>query len=63
MAFSVRVYITLEIIDFGYPFNANLRSRVSNNSLDLPSLLVGRRRDLLIRVAAADLCLTSWCEA
>ena len=37
------VYITLEIIDFGYPFiNANLRSRVSNNSLDFAIFAGGK---------------------
>ena len=45
--FSVWVLITLEIIVFGYPFDARA-ALACCNSFDLPSSVVGRLRDLLM---------------
>ena len=56
---SVWVLVILEIRVFGYPFEARV-SLACFNSLCLPSSVVGRLRDLLIRVVAAlILCLIS----
>ena len=63
VAFSVWVFIALEIIVFGYPFDSRA-ALTCCNSFNLPSSVVGRLRDLLIRVLAVlILCFKSWCEA
>ena len=63
VAVSVWVLITLEIIVFGYPFDTRA-ALACCNSFNLPSSVVGRLRDLLIRVLAVlILCFKSWCEA
>ena len=51
VAFSVWVLITLEIIVFGYPFDTRAVLTCSN-FFNLPSSVVGRLRDLLIRELA-----------
>ena len=62
VAFLVWVLITLEIIVFGYPFDTRA-ALTCCNSFNLPSSVVGRLRDLLIRVLAVlILCFKStWC--
>ena len=49
VAYSVWVFITFEIIVFGYPFDSRA-ALMCCDSFNLPSSVVGRIRDLLIRV-------------
>ena len=63
VAFSVWLFIALEIIVFGYSFDSRA-ALTCCHSFNLPSSVVGRLRDLLIRVLAVlILCFKSWCEA
>ena len=63
VAFSVWVFIALEIIVFGYPFDL-WAALTCCNSFILPSSMVGRLKDVLIRVLEVlILCFKTWCEA
>ena len=63
VAFSVWVFIALEIIVFGYPFDS-WAAFTCCNSFILLSSMVGRLKDVLIRVLEVlILCFKTWCEA